>query len=700
MEFIMNRKRHSIWMPLIGFDKNKPDKGVDEYIKSVGFVPDKMSVFLFHSDVINQHMGMDKEIVLPIDCCAYYGAPRNMYRERQEWTNYDLRELAKALRNRGIEAYIGIMGVYLYDVNHKEWQSDHLELLSYGVNGRMNLNVLKRFNDGTFYEDFFADKAFEAINDYGFSGLHVADFFCPPEHSIANGDFSADMLCQFREHSGIIYPPEIEERLCFNEQHDINIRQEYIWNTLRREWIEFYAWRWGEFWSRVSSKLHSANKKIMVNNAWCSDPFEALYRYGIDYRVLYEAGVDVICAETVPDSGELLHSDRGRLFSKYMSAAQLMSVYNPDRELLTLLNVMDCTEEWDILHHSPTRLERAMFYLGNMYTLHNNKLKSSSDGYFITLGDGITDEEGKWLNKRADLAFNNNPTEIPMSTILWSDHGHRMFLDEYIKTRRPSVHKHIYGAQIQGASTGAAARFDELDNIKGAIFVPNLDLCSLSEQKMVMSYSKGAVICTATKGYIDKSKTEPDLYFEDILSDCKMCIFAFNLGDMKERANIALKELFENATIEKNPYGEPKLWKDERFFSFPMPHCECSDAFYKGLSYLINHSSGIPIDADCQSVILKLDDGTHRLYLINLTPNYQSYRITTRHDIDSVSCCGTYPVMPPRMFVKEENQKSGVDGARAEAMKIGMKLKGKPYGFIAKVAPSGISMFDLKFKDI
>ena len=148
----MEKSNHYIWMPLIGFDRDKEDKGVSEYLSQTGFIPSGISIFLFHPDIINQHEGMDKEFTLHPDNCSYYGAPRNEFRERQPWTNYELRTLAHNLAEKGTEAYIGIMGVYLEDSRHKEWQTDHPELQSFGVNGRMNLNVLKRFKDGTYYK--------------------------------------------------------------------------------------------------------------------------------------------------------------------------------------------------------------------------------------------------------------------------------------------------------------------------------------------------------------------------------------------------------------------------------------------------------------------------------------------------------------------------------------------------------------------
>lgn len=57
----MEKSNHFIGMPLIEFDRDKEEKGVSEYLSQMGFVPKGVSVFLFHSDIFNQHGGIDKE---------------------------------------------------------------------------------------------------------------------------------------------------------------------------------------------------------------------------------------------------------------------------------------------------------------------------------------------------------------------------------------------------------------------------------------------------------------------------------------------------------------------------------------------------------------------------------------------------------------------------------------------------------------
>ena len=608
-----------------------------------------------------------------------------------------MRTLAENLTNNGIEAYLGIMGVYLEDTRHKEWQSDHRELLSIGVNGKMNLNPLKRFKDGTFFEDFFAEKVVKTTTDYGFSGIHVSDFFCPPEHSIVNGDFSTDMIEQFVEQSGVDLPENISSRMGYDEKEDISTRQEYIWNNLRRKWIDFYVWRWEKFWTKISAVLHRAGKKIMVNNAWCSDPFEALYRYGIDYRKFYESGVDYIIAETVPTGQELFNKGFVR-FNQFMSMAQVMSAYNPDEKLLTLLGVKDCTEEWDVLHHAPTRLERDMYTLATLYKQVGNKYQTSTDGYVVTLGDGITADEWTWIRERSDIAFSEVPNKILVPSVVWSDNAHHKLLDEYIKLRRPSLHKQMYELQNHNASFGAVVRIEELENTSGAIFVPNFDLLTDDEKNKVLSYKNGVVICTAPSDYV-KENTNNCFSFDDKYAAYKMTAFVLNI---KEADDIKLKvdEFFSVDETVVEPTGNPEYWVDGRFFKANMPFRAMSEAFLKSCAYIINKADNTVFESDARILPVLLENGKYRLFVFNSDNIYAGFKIFINKEFEKIETVSKYPVITPRYVYKVNPWAAKFDGAKAESIAIGLETDETPSGFLAKVAPYGVSIFDITLKQL
>ena len=676
-------------MPLIGFDREQKDKGVSEYINKAGFIPSGISVFIFHPDIVNQHEGMEREYQLSADCCSYFGSPRNEFRERQDWTNYDLRDLAHELADRKIEAYLGIDGVYLNNTRHYEWETDYPELFSFGKNGRMNLNVLKRFKDGTYYEDFFLKKCLEAIEDYGFAGLHVSDFFCPPEHSICNGDFSADLLDQFKSHSGVSYPDFITERLGFDEQSDIDARADYIWGNLRREWIEFYVWRWCSFWGKIASALHARGKKVMINNAWCSDPFEALYRYGIDYKKLYEVGVDCFVAETVADGLEFLDGI-GDVYRQFMTMAQLMKAYSPDRKLLTLLGVKDCTEEWDMLHHEPMRLERAMYTLGSLY-LGGKENVHSTDGYMVTLGDGITEDEWKWIRERSEIAFSDIPKRILAPTVIWSDAAHEAMLGEYLECRRPSLHKIMYELENKNAALGAVARIEELDSLEGAIVIPNLDLLPECERRAVLSYKGGAIIAIAPAGFAKSEGIKVDFTVTDTAASYALEAFAIGLP---EGARI---EEYPSEIINCESDEDIKGWQDASFFLDPMIFRSMSEGFLNTVASLVRAAGLSSFKSDAYILPFLLDNGKYRVYVFNSQNLYKRIKIHTDRGIKSVNAVSKYPLMPVKFaFPEKENNGPKLDGAKAESIRIGEKVDEIPYCFVGKVPPEGVAIFDVE----
>ena len=86
-----------IWMELIGFDNSLPDYGVKSYLDNCGFVPDGVSLLLTWIEFPMQHLGLDRERLLSPCECSYGAHPANAQRRRQNWTNFQLRDLIHTL---------------------------------------------------------------------------------------------------------------------------------------------------------------------------------------------------------------------------------------------------------------------------------------------------------------------------------------------------------------------------------------------------------------------------------------------------------------------------------------------------------------------------------------------------------------------------------------------------------------------------
>ena len=223
-----------IWMQMLGFERNDPDRGAKRYLERIGFVPEGIVALLYHPDFVHLHKGMEKERRLFDDNAAYYGIPRNTERARQPWTNHDLRTLCAELKKKGVGFYAGLMAPTNDSKFHREWIEDHGELRYVGMRTHHSINVLKRFKDGSYYEDFFAKKLKETLVDYGMEGVHFSDMFCPSSGTRAYGDFSTDMVGQFLEDTGIKAPEEVEASLGDDSAEAIKRRQKWLWSLPTR----------------------------------------------------------------------------------------------------------------------------------------------------------------------------------------------------------------------------------------------------------------------------------------------------------------------------------------------------------------------------------------------------------------------------------------------------------------------------------
>ena len=148
------------------------------------------------------------------------------------WSKYKLRTLVTSLKNRGIKVLFSIFPATLRSRFHKEWVDSHPEVQNLLV-GELKrdpaaINPLKRFSDGSYYEDFLLKKVQEVIADYGFDGWHLCDGYNHPWYQLCQADFSDDMI----EQSGLLLP---------NNLPDADARAEYIWKTAGRNGLIFMS---------------------------------------------------------------------------------------------------------------------------------------------------------------------------------------------------------------------------------------------------------------------------------------------------------------------------------------------------------------------------------------------------------------------------------------------------------------------------
>lgn len=673
------------WMPLIGFDKNQEDKGVSAFLERTQFTPHGVNVFLFHPDIVHHHNGLSKEVVLPPDNCSYYASPYNEERTRQPWTNNDLKILIDNLNNHGISPYLSIMGIDLFNHFHQEWVYDHPEILGHYRTCKGAIHALKRFRDGTYYEDFFIEKVCQVLVDYGFSGLHVTDNFCP-NGILYDGDFSFDMLDQFSIHTGISIPTAIA---CPNDEsyEAINRRGDWIWNNHREQWIQFYAWRWERFWEKVCNRVHAINRKVFVLGMYCTDPFETLYCLGIDLKRIVRAGVDYLMPNMAANGSSLRHNRPWRYYEQ-ANMIPLTDAFTEESKKINMLSVKDVTEEWDMIHHNPVLLERDINFLLSFHRQIPHGRKRCLDGLNICLSDGIYQEEWRWLKERIESTLGNLPQKSLAPTYVWSDHAHYNLLPEYIHSRRWSLHKFMWELGKLGTISNSIVRTEHITEQSGDLFIPNFDLLSEDEKWKLANYKGGSVFCTAS---VEKNFTpeaygiNPEIYFEDIYSPYRNCCFAYNIT--LENKNTFLDLLSEdNSPALTDPFNAEESLSTLSDF---MPFQKVSRGFLDAIAALLKCNIQKLICSQFPIIPALMNDGALRLMVINDDWHHYANAIIKINDrkIKQVKNVSRYPLLPVKF---SENGRFSFDATNTP---------NNSQTFKVLVPQAGISIVDVYFKE-
>ncbi|MFA6815040.1 MAG: hypothetical protein WCS73_01945 [Lentisphaeria bacterium] len=477
-----------LWIELIGFELNAPDFGVKAYLDRLGFTPDGLSLLIATPEFINTHTDdfLNKE--LPPEYCSYEAHNSNGERQREKWTGKYLKLLVDELHKYDIKVYFCIFEF----CKEKEWLKEHDELF-YVLNSEektsRSICPLKRLSDGSYYEDFFAAQLEKVMIDYNFDGYHAGDGFAHPRYPLYTGDFSDDMIEQFVNWSGINIPN--------------NKPIEWILENQISKWRDFYIWRNTRFWEKIVKVLNKLNKDIIFNSAWTREPFEAIYRYGIDYKALYDIGIKKIIVEIADAGLELCNegSQKPRPLYSRMAMSMLLRAYVPDAKLIIMNQIRDFNERYFILHHAPPLFElQVITHFNLFYRSADNKLKSCYDGVLACLADGLTRSEWEKINSTWNTGSSFKPESLNCAVVLYSEKQIEKQIKLYEKERNWYDYRILTRLLDAGAPIYAIANLDSLKERNEVLIVLNPELFEKNELQAIAAYKVAPVIGIGNSG--------------------------------------------------------------------------------------------------------------------------------------------------------------------------------------------------------
>ena len=632
-----------MWIELIGFDSGKSDFGVKDYIDNMGFVPDILSFLLSSPDFIHQHDSMAKDAILPWDVCTYGGRNYGKDQGKPAWTTSMLKGLIEELHKYKIKVFCAVMSVYSYDSFHAEWVSEHKELLAVARDGRQiaNINPLARFKTGEYYEEFFIKKLIEVTKDYNFDGFHCADGQNHLTLSLCASDYSDNMIGQFTESLGIILPEDIAGKSGDNNERTAK-RANWIWRNMRVEWIQFYARRWEEHIGKVVAAMHGEGRQMIFQTSWTRDPFEAIYRYGVDYGKIARTGVDwftVECAAGTTESGaELGMNDTffPDFFYKVLATILLTKPAIRNSKMVALHFTHDMMENWEILRHLPTFLQKEGYFYPNLFCVNKDgRLDRCIDGFMICLANDIRKDEWKWLQNNWTNSFAVMPQSVKGATLVWSEKALENQLEDYVATRTAPVHTILYNLLLKGAPVFASVNIDDIDKVKGPIVVINHHLFPEDELMKISAYTNGVKILIGRKEKLDSGH---DFKFEDVHSPNQLltCVYGSSRKHEVKIGDASREEIPEDLMGVEDPL----------YYCHDIYSRKISESFLKESAKMISFLSGnvkITNTSEATILVVEKEKGKLRLFIGNNKYTYSHPEIDMGSDISSIDAVTEFP---------------------------------------------------------
>ena len=368
-----------------------PDFGVDEYINKLGFSPDALCFLNFHTMFVLEYKGVSDDFIDPISV-GQNGTPCN-YR----WRLSDFKALVQVIKTRGIRVYIGILSNTISPVWHNtDYTWKYPELLQTKSGNRLlwgnAINPLKRFDDGSFFDDLYAEKLSMIIRDFSFDSYVAGDGMLGlrgPRETLKETDFSCDMIKQFIEYSGVSILVD----------SDYDARRRIITEKYYDQWVDFWSWRWGNHVRKLNKALKRYDAGVKALDSWSRSPELCRRLFGIDYRQLYAAGLETVFVRAGESSKWRKHRE-GLYAKEDCSFYTFLShmAYEPRLEYAWVQPTINLPEFWNTMQDLPNVSKRELNgYSGLRFLIPGNRWVPIVKGVCLIWGNDLSSADWAWL---------------------------------------------------------------------------------------------------------------------------------------------------------------------------------------------------------------------------------------------------------------------------------------------------------------
>lgn len=624
------------WIDLIGFDCDLADYGADSFLSRTGGEVTGISLLFSDIGFICDFSTADGNRELSPGHCSYGGHRYSEERERQRWTGDKLSGLVRELQKRGVTVTFSIFDFAGYNNDDgKKLFSPHIErnpevLCRDKNNRRLDVvDVLKRYADGGWFEDYFLGKLREVTDYYGFDGVQVADGISCPRIPVQYGDMSDDIISQFAADSGI---KDAELKNCGGDRGAYKRRREYI---LTQRYAEFLGWkasRWERFYKKLYLAFEDSGKKLLINSFWARDPFEAYVRYGIDYRTTLDGervyalmveDVSAVCGiySDADRCGHLAENKIPEYNREFLLMQQSLKACLPNVRQLTLTPIKDTQEQWNVMRDAPAQQERAIYGRNNNYFFDGGRYVSCSEGPFYCLSDSMRAEDWEYLSEKEVISRPADVADALGFLCVFSESSLKKEAEYYLSTHDYSQTAIKYLLMSAGLTVSGTVRASDAGKTDAPLLIVNPQFYSAAELAALDGIKNKAVVIGAENPLKRNATAE--------IKGENLSVWVY--GGENSGAEIAalpesLKKQDKTAKcktgFELEKYG---IW------TFPLKYNELPRGYFRALAAALNEWASLPAvegrGHKCAVTAFELKDGRYRLLISNNDGRYIIARI-------------------------------------------------------------------------
>lgn len=169
--------------------------------------------------------------------------------------------------------------------------------------------------------------------------------------------------------------------------------------------------------------LEKHGKEFVSMDPWARGAVDAIYDYGVDYKLLSESGVGAVCIQAREENwghrgGEWLYVwEAGEIVSFVTSRA-----YAPDLHLYWAIATCNAPEHWIAVKDMPNALERQSLSLpSTTFINEEGNYVRATEGLQFIFGTDLEKQDWKFLKDRWDIGFEEPILKTNGPVLVFSD---------------------------------------------------------------------------------------------------------------------------------------------------------------------------------------------------------------------------------------------------------------------------------------